>query len=433
MGSLLNKNLTSLTNGLRSGELPLRKYLNKLKSHFNDREQFILAFVPEERRFERLRGDAQALLESYPKPETRPPLFGVPVGVKDIFHVTGFLTRAGSRLPPDRLKGNEAECVSSLRKAGVLILGKTATTEFAYFAPGPTRNPHRLDHTPGGSSSGSAAAVASGLCPLALGSQTIGSIVRPASFCGVVGYKPSYNRISSDGVIPLSPSLDHIGFFVSYVEGANLVASLLCRDWLPETPYHKPVLGVPEGPYLKRSSKESLRHFGETSQRLTGAGFEVKSIKAMPDFEEIYDRHNLIVAAEAAHVHAEWFARFDKLYHQKTAELIKRGQTISKESLTGALPGREKLRTDLTRLMDENRVDLWISPAAMGPAPKGLESTGDPVMNLPWTHSGLPTLNLPAGLSSNGLPMGLQVTARWYADEALLAWAAEIESALKKE
>ncbi len=142
----------------------------------------------------------------------RPPLFGIPIGIKDIFHVNGFSTHAGSRLPPKQLMGEEAKCVSDLKKAGALILGKTVTTEFAYFEPGPTMNPHNPNHTPGGSSSGSAAAVAAGLCPLALGSQTIGSIIRPASFCGVVGYKPSYDRISRDGVIPVSPSLDHIGF-----------------------------------------------------------------------------------------------------------------------------------------------------------------------------------------------------------------------------
>ncbi len=416
---------------LRSGALPLMSYLNRLEANFKAQEPKVLAFMPERNRFERLRRDAQALLACYPRPEMRPPLFGIPIGVKDIFHVKGFMTRAGSRLPPEQLKGKEAVCVTKLKEAGVLVLGKTVTTEFAYFAPGPTRNPYNSDHTPGGSSSGSAAAVAVRLCPLALGSQTIGSITRPASFCGVVGYKPSYDRISRDGVIPVSPSLDHLGFFISDVEGIDLVASLLCRNWQLKASNRRPILGIPEGPYLERASKEGLAFFRVTCKRLAKAGFKIKSIYAMQDFSEICTRHNLIVAAEAAKVHVEWFARFGELYQPKTAELIKRGQLISKKSLIVALSGREKLRSDLTSLMADNDVDLWLSPAATGPAPKGLESTGDPIMNLPWTHSGLPTINLPIGFSQNGLPMGLQLAAGWYADEALVAWANILNQSLK--
>ncbi len=411
--------------------------LDRLEAHFDEREPLVLAFLPEEGRFARLRREAEALLKRYPQPESRPPLFGVLVGVKDIFHVDGFVTRAGSRLPPEVLQGAEAESVMRLKNAGALILGKTASTEFAYFAPGPTRNPHHPDHTPGGSSSGSAAAVAAGLCPLALGTQTIGSITRPAAFCGVVGYKPSYDRISRAGVIPLSPSLDHVGTFTADVAGAILVADLLCRDWRAVIGNwgleggRKPVLGIPEGAYLEHASEEGLAHFRGVCERLAAARYTIKPVRAMPDFEEIQERHNLIVAAEAARVHAEWFARYGELYHPKTVDLIRRGQSVSEEMLAQALRGREKLRGELTALMDEHGIDLWISPAAPGPAPKGLDSTGDPVMNLPWTHSGLPTLSLPVGANVAGLPLGAQIAARWYVDEALLAWATAIESALR--
>ena len=415
--------------------------LDRLEAHFDAREPEVLAFLPEAGRFDRLRREARALLDRYPQPGARPPLFGVLVGVKDIFHVDGFITRAGSRLPPQVLQGTQAESVTVLKNAGALIFGKTVSTEFAYFAPGPTRNPRHPDHTPGGSSSGSAAAVAAGLCSLALGTQTIGSITRPAAFCGVVGYKPSYDRISRAGVIPLSPSLDHVGVFTTDVSDAARAASLLCRDWgleirdwRPvlsvveglEIVERKPVLGIPEGPYLARASAEGLAHFRGVRERLTAAGYEIVSVPAMPDFDEIHARHNLIVAAEAARVHAEWFARYRELYHSKTAELIQRGQMVSDDALTQALAGREKLRNELTALMDANGIDIWITPAAPGPAPRGLDSTGDPVMNVPWTHTGLPTLNLPSGTNLDGLPMGLQVAGRWYADEALLAWAGEM-------
>ncbi|MBI4771596.1 MAG: amidase, partial [Chloroflexi bacterium] len=223
--------LPDLAGALRNGDLPLTTYLAALEAHFSAREPAVLAFLPEPDRFDRLRREAAALLERYPDPDARPPLFGAPVGVKDIFHVAGFPTRAGSRLPPEALAGPEADSVRALKAAGALILGKTVSTEFAYFGPGPTRNPHAPDHTPGGSSSGSAAAVAAGLCPLALGTQTIGSIIRPAAFCGVVGFKPGYERVSRAGVIPLSPSLDHVGVFAAEVAGVALAARVLVGDW----------------------------------------------------------------------------------------------------------------------------------------------------------------------------------------------------------
>jgi Asp-tRNA(Asn)/Glu-tRNA(Gln) amidotransferase A subunit family amidase len=405
--------------------------LDRLEAHFAEREPGLQAFLPEEGRFERLRREEQALLARWPDPQDRPPLFGLPVGVKDIFHVEGFETRGGSRLPPEVLQGPEAPCVTALRQAGALILGKTVSTEFAYFAPGPTRNPWHPEHTPGGSSSGSAAAVAAGLCPLALGTQTIGSILRPAAFCGVVGFKPSYERISRDGVIPLAPSFDHVGFFTHDVRGAERTAALLCRVWRPEFPPRRPRLGIPEGPYLERASGEGLVHFREVCRRLTTAGYDVTSVPALEDFGEIAERHFRVFSAEAARVHRDWFARFSDLYDRRTADLIQRGQSVPDEQVTRYLDYREELRSGLTALMDEHRLDLWISPPALGAAPRGLDSTGDPVMSIPWTQAGMPAVCLPAGRNAAGLPLGLQVAARWWADEALLGWAKELEKAVR--
>lgn len=421
-----HKSLAKLAESLRAGELLLLDYLAQLEAYFAQREPEVLAFVPEDGRFQRLRREAKVLLGHYPDVEKRPLLFGVPIGVKDIFHVDGFITRAGCRLPAEVLQGAEAASVTALRRAGALILGKTVTTEFAYFAPGPTRNPHNLAHTPGGSSSGSAAAVGAGLSPLTFGTQTIGSVNRPAAFCGVVGYKPSYGRIAKTGVIPLAASVDHVGLFAPDVAGIELAAGLLCAHWQPLVPSRPPVLAVPEGPYLDRVDVAGRAHFRQVCRHLHDAGFVVKSVLAMPDFEEIYARHNLLVAAEAARFHAEWFAQYGELYHAKTAELIKRGQAVPDRRLQKARRGREQLRDELMQLMNKHGVDLWLSPPAPGAAPAGLESTGDPVMNLPWTHSGLPTMSLPAGKNDAGLPLGLQLTGRWYEDEAMLSWAAEI-------
>ncbi len=361
--------------------------LDLLEARFAEREPEVLAFLPEEGRFERLRREEAALHARWPDPTKRPPLFGVPVGVKDVFRVDGFETRAGSRLPPELFAGPEASCVTALREAGALILGKTVSTEFAFFAPGPTRNPRNPEHTPGGSSSGSAAAVAAGLCPLALGTQTIGSILRPAAYCGVVGFKPTYGRVATDGVIPLAPSLDHVGLFTQDAGAARAVASLLCSRWRPEDPERRPRLGVPEGPYLERASPEAQDHFWSVCDRLTVAGYEIAIVPALADFEEIAQRHHRIVAAEAARVHADWFPRHADLYEPRTVELIRRGRGIPDTQLEEDRLGRDRLLDVLTRRMDDYRFDLWISPPALGPAPRGLDATGDPVMNLPWTQA----------------------------------------------
>jgi Asp-tRNA(Asn)/Glu-tRNA(Gln) amidotransferase A subunit family amidase len=188
----------------------------------------------------------------------------------------------------------------------------------------------------------------------------------------------------------------------------------------------RPVFGVPDGPYLAQAGPEGQAHFQRAAQRLSAAGYDVRHVSALPDFDLIRARHNLIVAAEAARVHAGWYSRYRERYHAKTAELIERGQTVTPEALAQALDGRAALRDELTRLMDAHGLDVWVAPSAPGPAPLGLESTGDPVMNLPWTYSGLPAIGLPAGVASNGLPLGTQLVGRWQSDESLLAWAAQV-------
>jgi Asp-tRNA(Asn)/Glu-tRNA(Gln) amidotransferase A subunit family amidase len=419
----MERSLLELVAALRAGTQPLLPYLDELAARFAAHEPQVQAFVPEENRFRRLKQEAQTLLARYVRPEQRPPLFGLPVGVKDIFHVDSFFTRAGSRLPAEVLQGTEATVVSQLKAAGALIVGKTVTTEFAYFAPGPTRNPHHPEHTPGGSSSGSAAAVAAGLCPLALGTQTIGSISRPAAFCGVVGYKPTYERISRQGVIPLAPSLDHVGLLAADVAAVQLAGSVLVENWQPEVDDRRPVLGIPTGPYLAAADEEGRQHFAAVCAQLAATGYQLRYVPAMPDFAAIVARHNLLMAVEAAQVHEAWFAQYGAHYHEKTKALLARGQDIPEAKVAAARAGREILRRELQVLMDQHSIDVWLSPPAPGAAPAGLDSTGDPIMNLPWTHSGLPTMTIPAGKNGQGLPLGLQMAGRWYTDEQLIAWA----------
>jgi len=349
------------------------------------------------------------------------------VGVKDIYRVDGFATGAGSQLPTELFAGDEAACVTRLRAAGALVLGKTVTTEFAYFEPGPTRNPHDLQHTPGGSSSGSAAAVAAGLCPLALGSQTIGSTIRPAAFCGVVGFKPSYGRIEPAGAIYVAPSLDHVGLFTQDVEGMMLAASALCEGWQKVRVESLPVLGVPDGPYLEQAAQQA---FEEQLSRLAEAGYTVRRVNALGNIAEITESHLQLMAGEMARVHSQWYAEYGALYRPRTAAMIRRGQQVSDEELSAARAAQTGLRAELEALMAENGIDLWVCPAAKGAAPEGLASTGDPAMSFPWTFAGMPTISLPAGFNAEGLPLGMQCVGALMDDERLLTWAAPLVDTL---
>lgn len=416
--------------GLRSGRLDLHQHLAELRLRFQDVEPSIRAFVDETAQFDRLNGEANQLLERFPVPDQRPLLFGLPLGVKDIYRIDGMPTRAGSRLPPDLLGGPQAKVVSELHREGALVVGKTVTTEFAYFAPGPTRNPHNLDHTPGGSSSGSAAAVAAGLCAAALGTQTIGSVNRPAAFCGVIGFKPTYGRVSAEGVIPLSPSLDHVGFFTRGVAGMILLAEAAVPEWKSLDEVLLPQMAIPTGPYLENLSEQAVPHFERSISELLEAGYRVDEVDVMSDFAEIADRHRTILAFEAAQTHKAWFKAHGPLYHERTRDLIHSGRSIQPEVVERALRDREELKRGIAGPMEDEAIDLWITPSAPGPAPRGLDTTGNPIMNLPWTQTGLPSLTIPSGVDEQGLPLAIQLVGRADADESLLAWGAKIEEAL---
>jgi Asp-tRNA(Asn)/Glu-tRNA(Gln) amidotransferase A subunit family amidase len=396
-----------------------------------DRE--IRAFVTEPGRPRRLAADARQLSRRWPAAASHPELFGVPVGIKDVIRVDGLPTTAGSRLPPTELAGPEAAVVHRLREAGALIAGKTVTAEFAVLAPGPTRNPRDLRHTPGGSSSGSAAAVAAGLVPLAVGTQTIGSVIRPAAYCGVAGFRPTRGRTPSDGVVPFSPSLDTVGWFAVDAAALTPAAAVLCDDWDPAAPQaaapRPPVLGIPAGRYLDRATRPALAAFGAQARSLSTAGYQVRSVPVLDDMDDIERQLVIITRYELADVHNLWFRRYGAVYQPATAAAIREGQLIDPRLYAAALTAREHLTGCLAEATADAGVDIWIAPAATGPAPSGLASTGDPVMSIPWSMAGLPALTLPGGLVA-GLPVGLQCVAAAGADERLLHWAAGLETVL---
>lgn len=414
--------LSGTVDDLRKGTVELSQYVDDILSRVDAVEPELHSMVPEEDRHRRVKGAASRIKNE--RLGQKPPLYGVPVGIKDIFHVDGLPTKAGSNVPAETLDDDQGTVIDRLQKAGSVVLGKTVTAEFAYFEPGPTRNPHNIDFSPGGSSSGSAAAVAAGLCPLAIGTQTIGSVTRPAAFCGIVGTKPSYGRIPTDGLIPCSESVDQVGFFTQDVAGARLAAGVMYDDWqLVPGPERKPTLAVPSGPYLQQASKEGLHHFRRSVRKLESSGYEIKRVEILGDIENINKRHKRLMAAEFALVHHDWYNEHPDGYSDTSVELIDQGRSVPTQDIAIGRTSVGDLRNQIHDVMDNKSIDLWITPAAPGPAPKGISTTGDPIMNLPWTHAGLPTISIPADKTDTGLPTGVQVIARFNNDEDLLAWA----------
>lgn len=372
-----------------------------------------------------------ALFERFPEPEARPPLFGVPVGVKDIIRVGGAPLACGSLLPPALFEGGEARCVRMLRDAGAVILAQTATTEFAYFEPAATKNPHNPRHTPGGSSSGSAAGVAAGLFPLALGTQTAGSVIRPASYCGVVGVKPSFGAIPTDGVIPFSRSVDHVGFFCRTAADIPAVMAAFDPLWADGGRAERLRAGVPAGPFLGQVPPLPMESFGRALALLEAGGIEIVRVPCLDDIEDIAERHRDLMAAEFAREQERLFADYGHLYRPGTAAVIERGLAVPPSRVDEARRSCADLCGKLTELMDVHGLDLWLCPSTLGEAPAGLRSTGSPAMNVPWTHAGLPAVSLPAGKGPAGLPLGLQCVGRHGGDSRLAAAARRLEALLR--
>ncbi|MDQ5850182.1 MAG: amidase [Pseudomonadota bacterium] len=369
------------------------------------------------------------------------PLHGVPVGLKDIIDTGDMPTENGTVLHQGRTPRNDATVVAMLRAAGAVMLGKTVTTECAYFAPGKTRNPHNPEHTPGGSSSGSAAAVAAGMVPLALGSQTNGSTIRPASFCGVYGYKPTHGLIPRHGILELSRTLDHVGLFARSIDDIALLAEQLAghdeRD--PDTrprarvPFQKisseeppidPLLAFVKTPHWERVDAETKEAFSELLEAL---GDRVEEVELFPSAAEAWDWHKTIMETEmAANFEREWHSGRDKLSSQLRS-LIERGREVRAIDYQRALRSIAPVVASFDELFME-RYDAILTPAALGTAPKGLESTGDPSFCSLWTLCGMPAISLPLMQGSNGLPLGVQLVGRRNFDARLLRTARWLQS-----
>ena len=364
------------------------------------------------------------------------PLCGVPVGLKDIIDTADMPTENGTVLHQGRMPRNDAAVVAMLRGAGAVILGKTVTTECAYFSPGKTRNPHNPEHTPGGSSSGSAAAVAAAMVPLALGSQTAGSAIRPGSFCGVYAFKPTHGLIPRTGILQLSRTLDHVGLFSRTIEDLALLAEQVAgydegdpdtrpRARVPflgishEEPPVEPMLAFIKTPHWDRVDADAKEAFGELAEAL---GDRVEEVELFPSATQAWDWHKTIMEAEmAANFEREWQAGRDKLSSQLSS-LIERGREIRAVDYQRALRLVPRLAESFDELFME-RYDAILTPAALGTAPKGLGATGDPVFCSLWTLLGMPAISLPLMQGANGLPLGVQLVGRRNFDALLLRTA----------
>jgi len=371
------------------------------------------------------------------------PLHGVPVGVKDIIDTADMPTEYGSVLYAGRTPSRDSAVVAMLRAAGAVIMGKTVTTEFATYAPGKTRNPHDPDHTPGGSSSGSAAAVAAGMVPLAIGSQTNGSVIRPAAFCGVLGFKPTHGLIPRHGMLTLSRTLDHVGLFARTVGDLALLAGQLVgyderdpdtrpRARIPfaevaaEEPPLPPMLAFVKTPHWERADEETKEAFAELIEHL---GDRVEEVELFPSAAEVWQWHQTIMEAEmAANLEREWDKGRDRLSESLRAQL-ERGREVRALDYQRAVARIRPIHESFVELF-EQRYDAILTPAAPGTAPKDLTSTGDPSFCTLWTLCGMPAVSLPLLQGANGLPLGVQLVGPRDGDARLLRTARWLAAAV---
>jgi Asp-tRNA(Asn)/Glu-tRNA(Gln) amidotransferase A subunit family amidase len=370
------------------------------------------------------------------------PLHGVPIALKDIFDAAGVPTTGGAPAWAVRTAPTDADSVARLRGAGAVPMGKLATTPFAYFDPSATRNPWNPAHTPGGSSSGPAAAVAARMVPLALGSQTIGSILRPAAYCGVVGFKPTHGRISAAGVMRLAESLDHVGVFARTVEDCALALSLLAGraeadregSAAPVDDYvaavadaAAPRIGVLAS-LVAQATPEMGKHLEGVIQTLESAGARLVEAMLPPSFSALAEAGATVLSAEAAAAHARLYARHGGEYPPRIKELIEAGRRVAATEYLAAQATRRAARADLAALAA--RYDALLAPTIGAPAPRGLAATGDPSFCAPFTFAGLPAIALPTAVDGSGLPLSAQLIGPAWGECRVLAAAAWCERAI---
>jgi Asp-tRNA(Asn)/Glu-tRNA(Gln) amidotransferase A subunit family amidase len=429
------KNLTKVCSLIETAVLTPGEYLAECTRQADAMEPTLKAFL--------VRDTVDGMLQKM----TAGPLRGIPVAVKDIIATKDLPTTNGSPVYRNHMPAEDAPIIQKIRSLGGVVFGKTVTTEFAWRHPGPTTNPWNSEHTPGGSSSGSAASVAAGIVPLALGSQTQGSIVRPAAFCGVLGFKASYGAVSKVGVHPVSGSLDHIGFFTRSVDDLAYALLLLKNDDVTEegaivlpdfaldshhaiTPYACPKIAVLKTPFDHLVSAEQMAALQSSVVKLRAAGAVVKEMTIPDNYWDAINDMNLMMECEAAVIHQDHLQNHSKLVSHHIKELAERGLKHSATAYINALNKQKHMRKSIASFFEQ--YDAFLSVPASGEAPKGLASTGDPIFCALWSFLGVPAMTLPLTKSNNGLPLGIQLIGNYRGDAKLLAVAKFAEAAFLK-
>jgi Asp-tRNA(Asn)/Glu-tRNA(Gln) amidotransferase A subunit family amidase len=414
---------TEAARALAAGALTSERLVTACLERIGEREETVGAWA-------HLDAD-RALVEARQRDREarRGALHGIPVGVKDIIDTHDSPTEYGSPIYKGHRPAADAACVALARRAGAVILGKTVSTEFAFFPPGKTANPHNPEHTPGGSSSGSAAAVADFMVPLAFGSQTAGSVIRPASFCGVVGYKFSYGQASMVGIKPFSPSLDTLGVFTRRVGDVALVRAALvdAPDGL-DAPVTPPRIGVCRTPVFDRAEPATVAALEWARDLFSAAGAAVSEVVLPTQFSGLIDAQQTVMAFEAARGLAFERDAHGDMLHPHLRDFLDRARGTGLDDYRRALAASRSCARDLEGILAS--VDVLLTPSATGEAPRGLQATGDPIFSRIWTLLQVPTVTLPGYRGPRGLPVGVQAVGRFGADDALLGVAAWMERVL---
>jgi Asp-tRNA(Asn)/Glu-tRNA(Gln) amidotransferase A subunit family amidase len=410
-----HETIQGVSQALRTGELTCTQVVERCVANIDEWEPKVHAWVMLDR--EGALAQAKKLDESRAFATSPSPLLGIPIGIKDIIDVAGWPTAAGFEPWKERIAAKDAPIVAKLRKAGTIILGKTVTTQFASFDPPVTRNPWNLERTPGGSSSGSAAAVACGMCLGALGTQTGGSITRPASYCGVAGCKPRGNAVNLDGIVPLAPSMDHPGPIARTVGDLACLLDIIAGidiPWRPvsEEPLSQPPrLGRLRGFFEEKADGQVRYAMEHAAETLRNAGAQIDELAWPAGFDDILHHHRVIMSAEAAAFHQSILDRHASNYAPRIRSLVEEGLTrkaieyVKSREQKYALQ-RNSLAPWLRR--ESPRLDAVILPATTSTAPSR-ETTGDPAFNSPWSFLGFPTISFPIAVAEDGLPLAIQL------------------------
>jgi len=424
--NLENLTIVEAAGAIREGKLSPLDYAQALLSRIDDVESRVQAWFTVNR--EAVLSEARKCEAEAHNGQFRGPLHGIPIGIKDIFYTKDLRTTMGSPVFANFIPHHDARAVARLKEAGAIILGKCATTMFANLDPSPTRNPWNPAHTPGGSSSGSAAAVAARMCPGAVGSQTLGSVGRPAAFNGVASLVPTQRRVSLEHVFPLAWSLDHVGFFGRSVADLELMLDVTAESSIEKPALRRPVrLGIVRQFFYEKASSETRSAIDAVAGKLQSASFQVEEV-GLPDiFGAAQAALRVIVRSEAASNHAELFGEHRESYGRKIRALVETGMLLDAASYVRARRIRRKYQREMAPILE--RFDAVITPAAIGTAPD-LSSTGDPVMNSPWTLADVPIVTLPCTIGASGLPLGVQLSAAPLQEGLLLAVAKAIEGVI---